>query len=91
MTLTEAYMKKAAGLGAKGDDDNAKFEFGLALSRKGVAKIIPVVMEPRCLAQASWQPLFEGKLGGKQYVDLSRNNDEEGEGGERAFDACQGL
>jgi hypothetical protein len=83
--LTESYMKKAAGLGSKGDDDNARFEFSQACSpSKGVAKIIPVVMEPQCLAQTSWQPLFLGKLGGKEFIDLARDNDEAS--GEKHFD-----
>jgi len=88
--LTESYMKKAAGLGSKGDDDNARFEFNLACSPlKGVAKIIPVVMEPQCLAQTAWQPLFLGKLGGKEYIDLARDNDEAASG-EKHFDAGVG-
>jgi hypothetical protein len=88
--LTESYMKKAAGLGSKGDDDNARFEFNLACSPlKGVAKIIPVVMEPQCLAQTAWQPLFLGKLGGKEYIDLARDNDEAASG-EKHFDVGVG-
>ena len=85
--LTESYMKNACGRGPKGDDDHCKFEFTLSCSphRKGVAKIIPVVMEPRCLSISQWQPLFEGKLGGKMYFNLSRDNDEAPDG-ERHFD-----
>ena len=42
---------------------SSKFEFDYASRRKGVEKMIVVVMEPCCLDTKSWQGVAGGKLG----------------------------
>jgi len=69
--VTSKYIEKANGHGPNGLDDNCKFEFDYSLRRKGVAKCVTVVMEPRCRDTSSWTGVFGGKLGGKLYVDLA--------------------
>ena len=46
--VTTRYCLKVSGKGDAGDDDNCKREFEYACLRKGVAKMITVVMEPCC-------------------------------------------
>ena len=49
----------------------SKFEFDYACRRKGVAKMVAVVMEPECRNPALWTGVVGGKLGGMLYIDLS--------------------
>lgn len=70
--ITQAYLSKASGQAQKGMDDNCKFEFDEALQSKGVAKMLPVVLEARCRDPGTWpEGSVRGKLAGKLYVDLS--------------------
>ena len=69
--ITKRYLEKAWGQGPNGDDDNCKFEFDYACRRKGVAKMVTVVMEPGCRNASQWIGTVSGKLGGKLYIDLS--------------------
>ena len=71
--VTEAYMKKAAGEGPHGADDNCAAEFAYALNRKGVARIVAAVMEPRCRDTSMWHGVVGLRLGSRLYVDLSHD------------------
>ena len=46
--ITKRYLLKVDGAGARGDNDNCKFEFEYACNRKGVEKMLSVVMEAEC-------------------------------------------
>lgn len=72
--ITRRYLEKAWGKGPAGDDDNCKFEFDYACRRKGVAKMISVVMERGCRNPSGWAGTVGGKLGGKLYIDLSSDD-----------------
>ena len=50
---------------------HSKFEFEYALLRRGVRRMVPVVMEPRCLDTTKWTGVVGGKLGSKLYCNLS--------------------
>ena len=69
--VTQRYCAKVAGKGDAGDDDNCKREFEYACLRKGVAKMITVVMEPCCRDTKKWQGGVGFNLGGRLYKDLS--------------------
>lgn len=69
--VTERYIRKAGGKGERGADDNCCYEFGYAVRRKGVGRIIPVVMEPQCRDPTKWKGVVGGRLGGLLYVDCS--------------------
>ena len=73
--VTRNYLLKAAGLGPRGQDDNCLAEFSYSLNRRGVQKMIAVVMEPSCLNTAQWHGVVGLRLGQKLYVDLSRDGD----------------
>ena len=45
--ITQRYMDKVEGKGAKGELDNCMYEFSYAAQTKGRKMMIPVVMEPR--------------------------------------------
>lgn len=47
--ITQNYIIKASGLGPRGEDDNCYFEFDSALLERGRSRLLPIVMEPRCL------------------------------------------
>jgi len=71
--ITERYIEKASGKGPSGENDNCFFELNCALHspKLGVARLIPVVMEPRCKAPGSWMAgTVKGSLAQKLYVDL---------------------
>ena len=69
--VTKRYITKANGDGPNGEDDNCKFEFDYSLRRKGVAKMVAVVMEPSCRNTNEWSGTVGGKLGGLLYTDLA--------------------
>ena len=69
--ITSRYIMKANGDGPNGSNDNCKFEFDYGLMRKGVEKMITVVMEPACHKTSDWTGTVGGKLGGLLYTDLS--------------------
>jgi hypothetical protein len=71
--VTERYITKVNGRGPSGHNDNCKYEYDLALLRKGVERIIPIVMEPRCRSTSQWLGPVGGKLGTKLYIDLSED------------------
>lgn len=72
--VTERYLDKANGTGPNGADDNCKFEFDLSLRRKGVARMVTVVMEPSCRDTKTWVGAVGGKLGGNLYIDLAADD-----------------
>ena len=47
-----------------------------ALLRKGVGRMIPVVMEPRCRNTRTWVGTVGGKLGGILYIDYADDGEE---------------
>jgi hypothetical protein len=51
--------------------DNCLAEFTYSLNRKGVEKMIAVVMEPSCRDTSHWQGAVGLRLGATLYVDLS--------------------
>ena len=55
-------------------------EFSYSLNRRGVGKMIAVVMEPSCLDTAQWQGVVGLRLGMKLYVDLSKDGESFTEG-----------
>ena len=69
--ITKRYLQKAWGVGPNGANDNCKFEFDYACRRKGVERMIPVVMEQGCRNSSEWTGTVGGKLGGLLYFDLS--------------------
>ena len=69
--ITANYLTKVSGKGEKGLDDNCRFEFKLGLSTLGVARMIPVIMEPSQTNDTQWPGVVAGKLGGTLYVNLS--------------------
>ena len=69
--ITKRYLQKAGGKGPNGSDDNCKFEFDYACRRKGVDRMIPVVMEEGCRNASEWAGTVGGKLGGLLYFDLT--------------------
>lgn len=73
--ITKRYLLKVDGGGPLGDDDNCKFEFEYALNRKGVASMVPVIMEPGCKATSSWQGVVGGKLGSRLYCDATEDGE----------------
>jgi hypothetical protein len=64
--LTKRYCEKVSGQGPNRLDDNCKFEFDAALQRKGVGRILPVVMEPRASKPHLWGgPRRRRQVGGQ--------------------------
>ena len=72
--ITKRYIQKAGGKGPNGANDNCKYEFDYALRRKGVEKMIVVVMEQGCRNTNEWTGAVGGKLGGTLYIDLSSDD-----------------
>ena len=72
--ITKRYLLKVDGAGARGDNDNCKFEFEYACNRKGVEKMLSVVMEPECTDTTSWQGVVGGKFGSRLYYDFSSDD-----------------
>lgn len=69
--VTRNYLNKVAANGPHGLSDNCLAEFNYALSRRGVARLIPVVLEPSCLQTATWQGPVGLRLCSQLYIDLS--------------------
>ena len=67
-----APRPKAAGLGPRGQGDNCYAEFSYSLNRRGVSKMVAVVMEPNCLDTAQWQGVVGLRLGMKLCVVLTQ-------------------
>ena len=59
----------------------SKFEYGYASRRKGLEKMIAVVMEPDCQDTKTWQGAVGGGLGGHLYINLTRDDDSSFESG----------
>ena len=86
--VTRNYMVKAAGLGVRGLGDNVYAEFSYALNRRGVERMIAVVMEPACRDTSQWHGAVGLRLGSCLYVDLSMD----ARANPRGFDAAmEGL
>ena len=51
--------------------DNCYAEFGYSLNRKGVERLIAVVMEPACRDPTQWQGAVGLRLGSTLYIDCS--------------------
>ena len=69
--VTRNYLCKVAANGPCGLSDNCLAEFNYAKNRRGVDKLIPIVLEPSCLQTATWQGPVGLRLGSQLYVDLS--------------------
>jgi hypothetical protein len=69
--ITSSYIDKVQGNGPRGLDDACKNEFDYAIRRLGAAKVIPVVMDPRCKDSNAWTGAIGFKLGGQIYFDMS--------------------
>lgn len=62
------------GIGKNGLNDNCKAEFDYAILQRGVAGIIPVVMDGECRNQATWKGNVGFRLGQQLYTDLSEGS-----------------
>jgi len=74
--ITNSYVQNASGYGPNRADDRCKFEFDSALLEPhlGSAKMIPVVMEPRCKIPSTWPAgVVKGKLACKTFIDLAED------------------
>ena len=69
--VTGRYITKAAGKGPNGANDNCKLEFDYASLRKGVERMVAVVMEPDVRDTKTWRGVVGAKLGTSLYVDMS--------------------
>ena len=69
--ITPNYVNKVAGEGARGFDDNCKFEFDYSRSRLGVKSMIPIVMDPSMRDQSKWKGAVGMTLGTRLYIDAS--------------------
>jgi hypothetical protein len=73
--VTRNYVTKVAGLGPRGQGDSCLAEFNYSLNRRGVERMIAVVMEPRCEDIGQWQGAVGFKLGNSMYIKLSADED----------------
>jgi hypothetical protein len=71
--ITERYIQKVAGKGPDGLGDNCRFEFDYA-ARSKHGKLIPVIMEKRCLASSHWYGLVSSVMGGALYFDYTSDD-----------------
>ena len=69
--VTRNYICKVAGEGPNGANDNCKAEFDYACNRKGVERMVAVVMEAGCADTREWRGAVGMRLGGHLYHDLS--------------------
>ena len=69
-------INKVAGRGPKGQGDACKLEFDYTCNRKGVESIVALVMEPRCHNTKAWGGPVGGYLGGRLYLDLTKDDAE---------------
>ena len=74
--VTRNYIDKAAGRGPNGESDNVFREFQFSCLRKNVAvQLLPVVLEPRCHNQRTWDGAVGFNLGNHLYVSLADDGD----------------
>ena len=74
--VTRNYIDKAAGRGPNGESDNVFREFQFSCNRKIVAdQLLPIVLEPRCHDQRTWDGQVGFNLGNHLYVSLTDDND----------------
>jgi hypothetical protein len=59
--ITNEYIRKCAECGA---EDNCHAEFSYAVQRKGVQKVVAVVMEPELKNTTKWQGPIGLRLNG---------------------------
>ena len=69
--ITRAYLRDVGGDGPDGLDDDAKAEFDYACHRKGVGRMLPIVLEAACTDTRSWRGAVGMRLGSQLYVDCS--------------------
>eukprot|EP00966_Prymnesium_polylepis_P267105 6170744-Prymnesium_polylepis.1 len=60
--LTAQYMIKVLGRGPNGSDDVCKYELDYALWRKGVVRVIPVIVDRGSAATSQWEGIFAERL-----------------------------
>ena len=69
--VTRNYIQKVAGEGPNGANDNCKAEFDYACNRKGVERMVAVVMEEECADSRTWQGAVGMRLASTLYQNLS--------------------
>ena len=69
--VTRNYIRKVAGEGPNGANDNCKAEFDYACNRKGVERMVAVVMETDCTDSRQWRGAVGMRLAGTLYHNLS--------------------
>ena len=72
--VTDNYLIKTAGDGPRGQSDNCRAEFNYALNRRGVERMLAVVMEPSCCDTKRWRGPVGLRCGMKLFVDASAEN-----------------
>jgi len=71
--ITEEYIKKAKGLGAKGTMDNVYREFNYISNHFQTYNMLPIVMEDGVKDLSKWRGAFGLTLIGQLYSDFSRD------------------
>lgn len=71
--ITSNYLTKVAGDGARGLGDNCLAEFSYAFNRRGVDRMIAVVLEPDCLDTGTWHGPVGLRLSSHLYVIRPRD------------------
>ena len=66
--ITKRYIEKVAG--NFGSTDNCKLEFSYAARKKGIEKIIPVIMEEQVRNSKEWNGELGFTIGGSLYIDM---------------------
>eukprot|EP00662_Eupelagonemidae_sp_cell21_P042716 gene42716-biopygen120382 len=73
--ITRSFLLRASGKGHHGTDDMCWKEFDYVCNSKGIARALPVVMEPSCRRTNEWRGIVGMNLGGVMYVDLADEDD----------------
>ncbi len=71
--ITRAYMKKVAGKGLRGVEDNCYKEFSWSVRKKTAFKMISVVMESDMRDTTEWEGPLGDELARSLYIDFSSN------------------
>jgi len=67
VAVTKDYMDKVNSP----EQNNVKREFTYALAKKGMGRVVPVVMEKEMLDQSRWEGRFLMEMSGQMYADFS--------------------